>query len=83
MTYDTQVNAMMSVLTDTIKDLALLGNNELMYSPTIINRESYKDVNSIDYKVIQKVLDNLNKLGYSTNIETQDDVNYLVISWRT
>lgn len=83
MTIEIQVNAMMSVLTDTIKDLALLGNNELRYSPAIINTESYKHVNSIDYKVIQKVLDNLNKLGYSTNIETQDDVNYLVISWRT
>lgn len=83
MTIEIQVNAMMSVLTDTIKDLALLGNNELRYSPVIINNDSYKDVNSIDYKVIQKVLDNLNKLGYSTNIETQDDVNYLVISWRT
>lgn len=75
-----KTNDLMFNITHQIKLTALNGNSYLEYK-TDFDESTYEDFSSVNYRVLNKTLDNLYKLGYSTDIELVDSYYVINISW--
>ena len=75
-----ETNDLMFDITQQIKLSALSGDSYLEYK-TDFDESTYEDFSSVSYRVLNKTLDNLYKLGYSTDIELVDSYYVINISW--
>ena len=75
-----ETNDLMFDITQQIKLTALKGNSCLEYK-TDFDESTYEDFSSVNYRVLNKTLDNLYKLGYSTDIELVNNCYVINISW--
>ena len=75
-----KTNDLMFNITHQIKLTALNGNSYLEYK-TDFDESTYEDFSSVSYRVLNKTLDNLYKLGYSTDIELVNNCYVINISW--
>lgn len=75
-----KTNDLMFDITHQIKLAALNGDFYLEYK-TDLDESTYEDFSSVNYRVLNKTLDNLYKLGYSTDIELVDSYYVINISW--
>ena len=75
-----ETNDLMFDITQQIKLSALSGDSYLEYK-TDFDESTYEDFSSVSYHVLNKTLDNLYKLGYSTDIELVDSYYVINISW--
>lgn len=77
---DAETNDLMFDITQQIKLSALNGDSYLEYK-TDFDESTYEDFSSVNYRVLNKTLDNLYKLGYSTDIELVNNYYVINISW--